>query len=234
MTNPGFFDPAPEGIPDPLPPDPLPTLAAWLEEAARRRLQPNPNAMCLATVGPQARPSARVVLCKRLVAEPGYVVFYTNYSSRKGLDLAAHACAAAVFHWDALGRQARIEGPVVRSPTAESDAYFDSRTWRSQLAAAASDQSRPIRSRQAMVDRVRAKAASLGIEDLDAVPRDSPGPAHIPRPADWGGYRLWIESIELWVAGAARVHDRARWQRPLTPSDSGFEFGTWSAGRLQP
>ncbi|MBA3563511.1 MAG: pyridoxamine 5'-phosphate oxidase [Gammaproteobacteria bacterium] len=235
MPTEGYFAPEPEGLPEPLPADPLPTLATWLDEAAQRGVQPNSNAMCLATADLRGRPAARIVLCKRLVVDPGFLVFYTSYTSRKGIELAANPHAAAVLHWDTLGRQARIEGPVVCSPAAESDAYFTSRSWRSQLGAVASAQSRPIASRQAMRDRVRAAAAKLGIADLDELPREGARPVEIARPSDWGGYRLWIETVELWVAGAARVHDRAKWSRKLGAERAGsFEPGAWSPGRLQP
>ncbi|MGH8496696.1 MAG: pyridoxine/pyridoxamine 5'-phosphate oxidase [Gammaproteobacteria bacterium] len=231
----GFFAPEPDELPEILPENPLPTLGAWLEEAARRSAQPNPNAMCLATADERGYPSARIVLCKTLVVERGYLIFYSSYASRKGRELAANPRAAAVLHWDMLGRQARVEGPVLRSPAAESEAYFATRSWRSRLGAAASAQSRPVESRRAMQSRVRAKAAELGVADLDALPHEGDPNIAVPRPADWGGYRLWIESVELWVAGAARVHDRARWIRRLEPAGAdGFEPGPWSAGRLQP
>ena len=108
-----------------------------------------------------ATPSARVVLCKRLVGDAGYVVFFTNYESRKGRELAAAPRAAAVFHWDALHRQVRIEGPVVRSPAAESDQYFASRALDSRIGAWASQQSEPLASRAALPASVRELAGAL-------------------------------------------------------------------------
>ena len=99
----------------------------WLAEAWRRRLQPNPNAMTLATATLEGWPAARIVLCKDVVGVPGYVVFYTNFQSRKGLELAANPRAAAVMHWDHMHRQVRIEGLVETAPAADSDAYFASR-----------------------------------------------------------------------------------------------------------
>ena len=111
-------------LPAELPSDPLPLFAQWFEAAQARRAQPNPDAMVLATATVDGRPSARVVLLKRLVVEPGYVVFYTNYDSRKGRELEANPRAAAVVHWDTLGRQVRLEGVVSVSPPEESDAYF--------------------------------------------------------------------------------------------------------------
>ncbi len=103
------------------------TVNRWLAEAWEHQVQPNPNAIVLATSDPDGRPSARVVLCKEIVAEPGYLVFYTNYLSRKGRQLARNPRAAAVIHWDALHRQVRVEGPILEAPAADSDAYFASR-----------------------------------------------------------------------------------------------------------
>ncbi|HET7758051.1 MAG TPA: pyridoxamine 5'-phosphate oxidase family protein, partial [Steroidobacteraceae bacterium] len=111
-----------ELLPDPLPADPLALAARWLEDAWAAGRQPNPNAMVLATASPDGRPSARVVLAKGLVPQPGYVVFYTNYLSAKGRELRRNPRAAAVLHWDALHRQVRIEGAVVEGPSEESDA----------------------------------------------------------------------------------------------------------------
>ena len=112
---------------DPLPSDPLAIAAAWLAEARRLRQQPNPDSMVVATVDADGLPSARVVLCKEIVSDPGYLAFFTNYDSRKGRELAGRPRAAAVLHWDHLHRQVRIEGRVLRVPAAESDAYFASR-----------------------------------------------------------------------------------------------------------
>lgn len=219
-----------------LPVDPMPLAGQWLAQAWDERVQPNPNAMVLATLGEGSRLSARVVLCKDLVADPGYLVFYTNYRSRKGHELDSHGRAAAVFHWDTLQRQVRVEGVVVRSPAAESDDYFDSRPWRSRLAARASQQSQPIGSRDALLARWRETAAELGAPDPLQVPEDEvlPGLA-IARPAHWGGYRLWADAVELWVEGEHRLHDRARWTRELTGlGDGRFATGPWQHHRLQP
>ena len=120
-------------LPEPLPADPMTLFQEWFREAAARRAQPNPDAMIVATSASNGDPSARVVLCKR-VGDAGYVVFFTNYESRKGRELAQRPRAAAVFHWDALHRQVRIEGPIVRSPDAESDQYFASRALDSRIA----------------------------------------------------------------------------------------------------
>ena len=224
-----------ELLPETLPPQPLQVLAGWLAEATRARLQPNPNAMVLATADGDGVPSARVVLCKDLKIEPGYVTFFSNYESRKGRELEANPRAAAVMHWDALRRQVRLEGRITRASVAESEAYFASRAWQSRLSAWASRQSEPIESRVAMERAIEAAARRFGAPSplqLDAVASD-PG-AVIARPPHWGGYHLWIETLELWVEGAGRLHDRARWQRSLRPKDGGFEGGPWSATRLQP
>src|SRR5579871_3103051 len=113
-----------ESLPDPLPAEPLAHVAAWLEQATREAVQPNPNAMVLATADQHGQPSARVVLCKEVCPAPGYLTFFTNYESRKGAELAGNPRAAVVMHWDLLRRQVRIEGPVVPAGGAESDAYF--------------------------------------------------------------------------------------------------------------
>ena len=134
-------------LPEPLPADPMPLFQEWFREAGARRAQPNPDAMIVATTASSGKPSARVVLCKRIDVAGGYVVFFTNYESRKGRELAARPRAAAVFHWDALHRQVRIEGPIVRSPDSESDQYFASRALDSRIAAWASAQSEPLASR---------------------------------------------------------------------------------------
>ena len=216
------------------PADPLAVLERWLEQARDQRVQPNPNAMVLATCDAEGRPSARVVLCKGVCAEPGYLVFYTNYHSRKGRELAAAGRAAAVFHWDALHRQVRIEGAVVRAPSADSDAYFASRPWQSRLGAWASAQSDPAESRQALERALAAAAARFGAPVPGACAPEAPFTGVIPRPAHWGGYRLWAESVELWVEGAARIHDRLLWTRRLSGSHGSFRPEPWKVIRLQP
>jgi pyridoxamine 5'-phosphate oxidase len=139
-------------LPDPLPADPMPLAATWFRQAWDEQVQRNPNAMSLATTGDGSKPSVRIVLCKEIVADPGYLVFYTNYRSRKGRELEQHPWAAVVFLWDALGRQLRVEGPVVHALASESDDYFASRSWRSRLAAITSDQSAAILTRQQLVE----------------------------------------------------------------------------------
>lgn len=211
-----------EFLPDTLPANPLPLFANWLRYAREQALQPNPDAMTLATVDAVGKPSARIVLCKQLIDSDGYVLFYSNYRSRKGNELNAHPYAAAVIHWDHLHRQIRLEGPVLRSPVAESDAYFNQRPLVSQLGAWASRQSEPLTSRAQLAAQLNEASQQFAAQQ-------------VPRPAHWGGYRLWIESIELWVEGPGRVHDRARWTRALTARDEfHFNAGAWHSTRLNP
>jgi pyridoxamine 5'-phosphate oxidase len=220
--------PAEPSLPEPLPTDPMPLFHEWFREAGARRAQPNPDAMVVATASASGDPSARVLLCKRVVVAAGYIVFFTNYQSRKGRELAARPRAAAVFHWDALHRQVRIEGPIARSPDSESDEYFASRSLDSRVAAWASAQSEPLASREALQRRVREVAERFGV---------SPGAASgtVPRPPHWGGHRLWVERIELWTEGANRVHDRAVWTRQLQAAgEHGFTGGAWHSTRLNP
>lgn len=215
-------EPSSETLGNPLPAEPLLLASEWLAEAWRRRLQPNPNAMTLATATPEGWPAARIVLCKDVVGAPGYVVFYTNFQSRKGLELAANPRAAAVMHWDHMHRQVRIEGVVEAVPAADSDAYFASRARLSRIGAWASAQSRPVASREALLAAVRDATARFGAGE-------------VPRPSYWGGYRLWAEAVELWVEGDARIHDRARWTRVLQrAADGSMRPGPWSVTRLQP
>jgi pyridoxamine 5'-phosphate oxidase len=273
-----------ELLPDPLPAEPLVIAKGWLAESWKLRQQPNPNAMVVATVDADGQPSARVVLCKEIVPQPGYVVFYTNYLSRKGRELTQNPRAAAVMHWDALHRQVRVEGPVVKAPEADSDAYFASRAWQSRLGAWASQQSEPIGSRQELRAAVAEAARRFGTPapegataTADAATADATAPEGtieaattedgtteeaaageaatggakgdhakgerskegqlivVPRPPNWGGFRLWADSVELWVEGEARIHDRARWTRSLTMrADGSVDAGPWTATRLQP
>ena len=224
-----------ETLPEPLPANPLQLAADWLAQARADAAQPNPNAMVLATVDGRGQPSARVVLCKDIAAEAGFITFYTNYLSRKGRELEVNPRAAIVFHWDHRHRQVRAEGLVTRLSAAESDAYFSSRPWQSRLGAWASRQSEPVESRDAL------RAAVAGAAKAFNVPYGGPGSeepesmtAEIARPVTWGGYRLNVEAIELWVEGEFRIHDRARWTRV---SDYGRDSGkamNWSVTRLQP
>jgi pyridoxamine 5'-phosphate oxidase len=177
--------------------------------------------MVLASATPDGTPSARVVLCKKVIATVGYVVFFTNYDSRKGQELAANPRVAGVLHWDTLSRQVRLEGRVVRCPPEESDAYFSSRAIDSRIGAWASLQSQPLDSRATLLKRVAMEAARHG-----TAPR---------RPPHWGGYHFWLEAVELWCEGPFRVHDRARWTRTLAPQGTGsFTASPWHATRLYP
>lgn len=230
------MQPRAQSLPDPLPVDPMPLAAAWLQQAWDGNFQRNPNSMVLATTDSGGRPSARVVLCKEIVIEPGYLVFYSNYESRKGRELASKAWAAVVFHWDAMRRQLRVEGPVVTSPERESDDYFASRPWQSRLAAIASAQSSPIASREALLGKLRETAARFGTSDplVAAVDDQAAGP-RLPRPQGWGGYRLWAATVELWVECEHRLHDRVRWTRELKATGGTHsQTQPWQHERLQP
>jgi pyridoxamine 5'-phosphate oxidase len=223
-----------ETLPDPLPANPLEIAAQWLAQAQRDAAQPNPDSMVLATVDGRGYPSARVVLCKEIAPQQGFIVFYTNYRSRKGSELEGNPRAAIVFHWDHLHRQVRAEGRVEPLSDAENDAYFRTRSWQKQVGAWASHQSQPVESRKALAAAVGREARRFGI------PYDGPGseePAavsvEVPRPPNWGGYRLIVDAVELWVEGDYRIHDRARWIRSLPESRSAGAT-PWTATRLQP
>jgi pyridoxamine 5'-phosphate oxidase len=139
------------------------------------------------------------------------------------------------MHWDALHRQARLEGEVVVAPAADSDAYFASRAWQSRVGAWASAQSEPIASRGALLEAVGAAAKRFGVPAPGTPGGEPSAHANIPRPPHWGGYRLWVDAAELWVEGEARIHDRAVWRRSLAAlPDGSFRAGAWSAKRLQP
>ena len=223
-------------LPDELPSDPMHWADAWLKEATAAKVQRNPNSMTIVTVGPDSHPSARVVLCKGFVPDPGYLVFYTNYRSRKSRELAANPRAAALLHWDALGRQVRIEGTVVRSPESESDAYFATRDRGSQLGAWGSDQSDTIASHAALLEQVRQRATDLGMRlgpDMQVLADDEA--PKIARPSHWGGFRLWATTVELWIEGKNRIHDRASWQRDIVrANEHSFTATPWTGRRLQP
>lgn len=208
-------------LPEPLSAEPFTLFGQWFNEAHERKVQSNPNAIVLATVNAAGHPEARVVLCKQWSADPGHIVFFTNYQSHKGEQLTAHPHAAAVFHWDTLHRQVRMTGRILKSPADESDAYFNIRPLGNRIGAWASNQSQPLASRAQLAAQVRAMEQRFG----DTV----------PRPPHWGGFRLWPESVELWVEGPGRVHDRAIWSRQVTPRDAhSCECGPWSATRLNP
>lgn len=188
--------------------DPLQQFDQWLQEALSAQV-PEPNAMTLATVGGDLRPSTRIVLIK------GYdergLVWYTNYDSRKGQQLAGNPFAALQFHWVELERVVRIEGRVEKVSEAESDAYFNSRPLDSRIGAWASPQSQVISGRSVLV----ANAAKYGSQFL----------LNPPRPPHWGGFRLVPERWEFWQGRKSRLHDRLCYQ---------LEAGTWLRQRLAP
>jgi pyridoxamine 5'-phosphate oxidase len=205
----------------PPPEDPVRTAAQWLGEAEALGRR-NANAMATASVGADGRPSVRMVLLKEL-APLGYAVFYTNYGSRKGNELLSTGRAAGVLYWHELGRQVRFEGRVVRSPETESDAYFASRPIPSQINAWTSEQSRPLPDPAFLEER----AAKVTARHTAGRP--------LPRPEFWGGFRLWLDAVELWVEGRDRFHERVRYERTLEARDAhAFAVGRWSSQRLQP
>ena len=193
------------------PADPIPLFTDWLEHATKTSSLPNPNAMCLATADASGHPSARIVLLKGH-DERGFI-FFTNRESRKGRELASNVAASTVFHWDHLDRQVRIDGNVEMLEDRDSDAYFDSRPRESRLNAIASDQSRPIASREDLENRRRA---------LDERYPEGTDP---PRPPHWGGYRIVPTRIEFWQGHPFRLHDRIVYERT---SDG------WGTRRLMP
>src|SRR5690349_10932832 len=176
--------------------DPLVQFRLWLNQALEAKL-PEPNAMTLATVGADGRPSTRIVLIKGFDARG--IVWYTNYQSRKGRELALHPFAALQFHWVELERVVRIEGAVEKVGEAESDAYFASRPLDSRIGAWASPQSEVIASRATLL----ANAARYGAQFM----------LKPPRPPHWGGYRLQPEAWEFWQGRKSRLHDRLHYRR---------------------
>lgn len=211
---------------------PLQVVELWLAQAAASGLCRNPNAMSVATVGADGRPSVRMVLLKHLAVPEGYAVFYTHYGSRKARDLEHCGWAAGALYWEDFGRQVRLEGPVLRSPPEESDAYFRSRPLDSQLNAWASAQSEPLEDMDALERRAADKAREFGVAELDTAPGSER--KAVPRPPNWGGYRLWCAAVELWVEGRGRFHERVRFDRELGPVENGFRGGAWRGRRLQP
>ena len=176
--------------------DPFAIARRWLDEARAR--EPNdPEAMALATVDQHGLPNVRMVLLKAI--EDGHFVFYTNYESAKGRELAQTPKVAFVLHWKSLGRQIRVRGDVSKEAPEVSDAYFDSRPLGSRIGAWASRQSAPLASKSDLVKAVAKTQLAQGTR-----PR---------RPDHWGGYRIEPVEIEFWAAGAFRLHDRFRWRR---------------------
>jgi pyridoxamine 5'-phosphate oxidase len=191
------------------PDDPLRQFDRWMHEALAAEL-PEPTAMTLATVDSQGRPSTRVVLLKGYDARG--LVFYTNYESRKGRDLAGNPNGALQFQWTGLERVVRIEGQVEKTSAEESDAYFHTRPLDSRIGAWVSPQSRVIPSRSVLLG----EAARYGVKFL----------LNPPRPPHWGGYRVVPEMFEFWQGRKSRLHDRLRYTRNVD--------GQWGRQRLAP
>ncbi|MBY4831564.1 pyridoxamine 5'-phosphate oxidase [Burkholderia dolosa] len=192
-------------------PDPFAQFDRWFNEALAAKL-PEPNTMTLATVGADGRPAARIVLIKGVDAR-GFV-FFTNYESRKGRELAAHPYAALLFYWIELERQVRIEGRIEKTSAEESDRYFASRPLGSRIGAWASEQSAVIDSRATLEAREKAVAERFG---------DDP-----PRPPHWGGYRVVPDAIEFWQGRPSRLHDRLLYTRDASAPQG------WTISRLSP
>jgi len=190
-------------------PNPIKQFQRWFDQAIAAQL-PEPNAMTLATATRSGIPSARIVLLKGL-DERGFV-FYTNYESHKGQDLAENPQAALVFLWTVLERQVRLEGQVEKIAAAETDAYFKSRPLESRLGAWTSDQSRVISDRDVLEQRFAELKATYADEK-------------VPRPPHWGGYRVMPHHIEFWQGRTSRLHDRLRYR---------LEQGNWLVERLAP
>ena len=191
-------------------PDAIRQFTAWFDEALQSQLL-DVNAMTLATATRAGEPSARIVLLKG-ADEHGFV-FYTNYDSRKGLDLAGNPRACLLLFWGELERQVRITGAVAKTTRDESDRYFHSRPIESQIGAAISNQSRPVGNRSDLEARYEAFAA----KHKDAI---------VPLPAAWGGYRVAPDTIEFWQGRKSRLHDRLLYTRQPD--------GSWSRVRLEP
>ncbi len=192
-------------------PDAVPQFRQWLDEALAAQLD-EPTALTLSTVSAAGQPSSRVVLLKGLPDDAGFL-FYTNYDSRKGQELAARPLAALNFFWPGLERQVRVEGRVEKAPEALSTAYFQSRPRSSQVGAWASPQSQPLASREALEAREAAVAAEFAGQDP------------LPRPPHWGGYILRPTRVEFWQGRPSRLHDRIVYE---------LDGATWRRSRLAP
>lgn len=193
--------------------DPLALFQRWFDEAVQSGAR-DPNAMALATTGVDGFPQVRIVLCKEFGAA-GFV-FFTNYTSGKGEELARDPRAGLLFFWPQLERQVRIAGTVDRVPAEESDRYFDARPRAARIGAWASPQSAPLQDRAVLEARyAKAEARFAGQESF-------------ARPPHWGGYRLQAQRMEFWQGRASRLHDRLVYQRPADGS------GGWTRVRLAP
>lgn len=190
--------------------DPFEIARQWMREAEATEIN-DPNAIAVATVDATGLPNVRMVLLKEIAAD-GFI-FYTNYDSAKGAELARTPKAALVMHWKSLRRQVRVRGHVTREDGAKADEYYASRGLKSRLGAWASKQSQPLESRAALMAEVAKVSARKG-----------PNP---PRPEFWGGFRITPVEIEFWADGAFRLHDRFVWRR----QDAGQD---WTVQRLNP
>ena len=216
-----------------IPKDPLPIVHAWMKEAENKKTQPHPNAITIASADVSGKPSARVLLIKDLSLKEGYIVFHTHYGSRKSLEFIDNPWAAGVIHWDHLGRQIRFEGLITKSPDDESNAYFATRDWRSQLNAWTSEQSQPISDYKQLLDRANRQAKKMNLPKIDSTGPDKD--FSVQRPPFWGGFRMWFCSIEFWIARSARFHERIQYKRSLKKDDDGGPVtGPWHHQRLQP
>jgi len=197
--------------------DPLELFAGWLDDALARKL-PEPTAMTLATVNDQGSPSTRVVLLKSF--DSAGLVWFTNYLSRKGRELAGNPAAALQFHWVEMERVVRVEGLVQKASDAESDDYYRSRPLASRIGAWASEQSSVISGRGVLVARAAEYGLKYGLNP--------------PRPPHWGGYRLVPRRWEFWQGRPSRLHDRLAFRRddPSQPSSDGS--AAWIRERLAP
>lgn len=193
-----------------LPADPLEIVSAWIDQAIEAKVN-EPTAVIVGTATPEGRPSMRTVLLKEVLE--GRFVFYSNYDSRKGKQIAANPHVALTFLWHEFERQIHIEGTIERLPAAESDAYFAMRPYKSRIGARISPQSQPIPSREYIMMRFAA-------ESLRFVGRE------VPRPENWGGFSVTPSRIELWQGRDSRLHDRFLYELQ--------EDGTWSLERLAP
>ncbi|MFL9924340.1 pyridoxamine 5'-phosphate oxidase [Herbaspirillum lusitanum] len=189
--------------------DPIAQFAIWFDEAIKAKI-PEPNAMSIASVGLDGRPSSRIVLIKQF--DHSGFTWFTNYDSRKGQEVKLCPYVALLFHWVELERQVRIEGKIERVTAEESDSYFYSRPLLSQLGAIASQQSQPVDQRETLEQQYEIAKQQFG--------------EHPVRPDNWGGYRVIPDRMEFWQGRPSRLHDRVLYTRP--------EGGEWQRQRLQP